>query len=141
VIAVDTNVLVYADRAEMTLHKAAVKALTRLAEGNDAWALPVFVIPEFVRVVSHPRLFEPPTPASEARDAVDRLLASPSARLLLPGDRFVGIFGDVVRTAGCQGNHVFDAQIVALCIEHGARTILSQDHDFKRFTGVELRTL
>jgi hypothetical protein len=141
VIAVDTNILVYADRAEMPLHAAALAALTRLAEGREAWALPVFVITEFARVVSHPRLFDPPTPAAEALDAIDRLLASPSARLLLPGERFIQIFGDVVRASGCGGNHVFDAQIAALCVEHGARTILSQDRDFKRFADIELRTL
>ncbi len=134
------QLLVYADRAEMPLHAAALEALTQLAEGQDAWALPVFVITEFVRV-SHPRLFDPPTPAAEALDAIDRLLASPSARLLLPGERFTQIFGDVVRASGCEGNHVFDAQIAALCVEHGARTILSQDRDFKRFAGLELRTL
>ena len=65
-IAVDTNVLVYADREELPHHARALDVLRTLAEGPEAWALPVVCLGEFVRVVSHPRLFDPPTPPDEA---------------------------------------------------------------------------
>jgi toxin-antitoxin system PIN domain toxin len=141
VIAVDTNVLVFADRSELPKHRMALRALRELAEGRDAWALPVFCLGEFVRVVSHPRLFNPPTPAVEAVAAVTALLESPSVRLLAPGRRYWAIFADLVREGGVSGNLVFDAQIAAVCLEHGARTLLTDDRDFTRFPRITVRPL
>ena len=140
-IAVDTNVLVYADRTELPKHAAALAAIRDLAEGREAWALPVFCLGEFVRVVSHPRLFDPPTPASEAVAAVAALLESPSVRLLSPGPRYWAILADLVRDGEVSGNLVFDAQIAAVCLEHGARTLLTDDRDFARFPKIALRRL
>jgi toxin-antitoxin system PIN domain toxin len=140
-IAVDTNVLVYANREEMPLHAQAVTALRKLAEGNAAWALPVFCIGEFVRVVSHPRVFDPPTPANEAIDAIEALLESPSVRLLVPGPRYVPLLRDAISSSAARGNLVFDAQIVAVCLEHGARTLLTEDRDFSRFAGITVQSI
>jgi toxin-antitoxin system PIN domain toxin len=140
-IAVDTNILVYADRSELPRHQEAVDALRGLAEGDEAWALPLFCTAEFVRVVSHPRVFDRPTPPEEALAAVDALLESPSCRLLMPGPRYWALFEQAVRDAAASGNLVFDAQIVAVCLEHGARTILTEDRDFSRFPGVTVQPL
>lgn len=140
-IAVDTNVLIHADREEMLLHGRALDALTALAEGDAAWAVPIFCIGEFVRVVSHPRVFDPPTPAPEALEFVEALLQSPSVRLLLPGPRFLSLLRDCIEEGGVQGNLVFDAQIAAVCLEHGARTLLSEDRDFSRFSKMTVQPL
>jgi len=140
-IAVDTNVLVYADRTDSPKHALAIARLTELAEGREAWALPVFCIGEFVRVVSHPRVFDPPTPAIEAVAAVAALLESPSLRLLSPGPRYWSIFADLIREGDVSGNLVFDAQIAALCLEHGARTLLTEDRDYHRFTRITVQPL
>ncbi len=140
-IAVDTNILVYADRSEMPHHKGAVASLRGLAEGDEAWALPVFCLAEFVRVVSHPRVFDPPTPPEDALAAIDALLESPSCRLLMPEGRYWALLQQAVRDSAASGNLVFDAQIVAVCLEHGARTILTEDRDFSRFPGVTVRGL
>ncbi len=61
-IAIDTNVLVYAHRAETDLHEMALDHLTSLCEGNQPWALPVPCLTEFFRVVTHPKVFTPPLP-------------------------------------------------------------------------------
>ncbi len=136
-IAVDTNILVYADRRGMPQHERALSVIRGLAEGRVAWALPVFCVGEFLRVVSHHRVFDPPTPVAEAIASIESLLASPSVRLLSPGDGYVAILAELVRASGVTGNHVFDAQIAAVCLEHGVRSILTDDHDFTRFPGVE----
>ncbi len=140
-IAVDTNILVYADREEMPLHRPALQRLRGLAEGDSAWALPLFCLGEFVRVVSHPRLFDPPTPAGEAVAALDSLLASPSVRVLTPGDRYWSLFRATMASSGASGNVVFDAQIAAVCLEYGATTLLTEDRDFTRFPGINIETL
>jgi toxin-antitoxin system PIN domain toxin len=136
---VDSNVLVKAHREEATKHDAAVQALRELTEGPAAWSIPVFVLGEFLRVVTHPRVFAPPSSIEQALAFVDSLLDSPSARLLAPGPRYRATFTQVVADAGATGNLVFDAQIAAVCLEQGATTILSDDRDFRRFSGLTVQ--
>lgn len=140
-IAIDTNILIYADREESALHAAALRAVRTLAEGDEAWAIPVFCIGEFLRVVSHDRLFDPPTPVMDAVDSVDSLLSSPSARLLAPGDRYLRLLRSLIEESAVQGNLVFDAQIAAVCLEHGATMLLTEDRDFARFRSLKPITL
>jgi len=140
-IAVDTNVLIFADREESPLHEVALRILRRLAEGHEAWAVPLFCVGEFLRVVTHDRVFDPPTPMTDAVSAVDALLGSPSSRLLVPGDRYLPLLRGVIEESGVRGNLVFDAQIAAVCLEHGATTLLTEDRDFTRFPGLNVLTL
>jgi toxin-antitoxin system PIN domain toxin len=141
VIAVDTNILIYADREASALHATALRVVRLLAEGDEAWAIPVFCVGEFLRVVSHDRLFDPPTPVMEAVDSVASLLSSPSARLLTPGDGYLRLLRSLIAESGVQGNLVFDAQIAAVCLEHGATMLLTEDRDFARFRSLKPITL
>lgn len=134
-IAVDTNILVYAHRAELPKHAVARDHLTALAESSEVWAIPAFCLGEFARVITHPKLFDPPHTPAEAAEAIERLTASPSLRILNPGPRFPALFGEAIRAAAAKGNLVYDAQIVAVCRELGARTLLTEDRDFDRFPG------
>jgi predicted nucleic acid-binding protein len=68
---------------------------------------------------------------------VERLLESPSARFVLPTPEFPTVFGDVCRLAGVRGNLAFDAQIAALCREHGVDRLLTADFGLTRFAGIE----
>lgn len=137
-IAVDTNVLVYAHRESSEYHAAAAAWLRHLAEGAVPWGLPVFVLGEFVRVVTHRRIFAAPSTLDTALDFLAALLESPTARLLAPGARFHELFATQVRRADARGNLVFDAQIAAVCAEGGAARLLTTDRDFHRFPGVEV---
>jgi toxin-antitoxin system PIN domain toxin len=141
VIAVDTNVLVYAHREEAPHYEEAHGWLRGLAEGTEPWGLPVFVLGEFVRVVTHPKVFDPPTPLEEALANISGLLESPAVRLLRPGARYWGLLEESAKRAQAHGNLLFDAQIVALCREQGVERILSEDRDFARFPEIELVTL
>lgn len=140
-IAVDTNILVYAHREELPQHRRARAEIIRLAEGHAPWGIPIFCIGEFVRVATHPRLFDPPYDSSEACDAIERILESPSLRVLCPGTGYLTLFHEAVREANAVGNLVFDAQIVAVCRESGVSTLLTEDRDFARFHGFKTRTL
>ena len=133
-IAVDTNVLVHAHRRKSPRYEAASRRVISLAEGGGRWGIPVFCLGEFLRVVTHPRILDPLSSAG-ASEAMQRLLASPSVELLLPGLRFPSLLADAVREADAIGNLVFDAQIVALCREAGVRALLTEDRDFARFPG------
>ena len=137
-IAIDTNILVYARREELGPHTRALATLTKLAEGSRLWALPVFCIGEFLRVVSHPRLFDPPTAIPAALKFIDALLQSPTARVLLPAEGYLSLLGEILGDTGVSGNLIFDAQIAALCVQSGVKQILTEDRDFTRFPDLEV---
>jgi toxin-antitoxin system PIN domain toxin len=140
-IAVDTNVLVTAHREDLAKHRAALERLTELAVGDLPWAIPVFCIGEFVRVVTHLRLFDPPSTLDEAAAALEGLLKSPTLRILSPGPRYPKLFAEALREADARGNLAFDAQIAAVCREHGTGRLLTMDKDFARFRGLQLLDL
>lgn len=138
-IALDTNVLVYARRAESAHHAAAVKLLENLAEGDAPWALPWPCIYEFLRVVTHPRVFDPPTPLDAALDGLDSLLQSPSLTLLGEGPSHVSHMFRSVESGQAAGNLAHDAHIAALALEHGVSELWTTDGDFSRFPGLRSR--
>jgi len=140
-IAVDTNILVYAHFEELPKAQSALNELRRLAEGRARWFLPVFCVGEFLRVITHPRLFTSPYSPADACKALERLLASPSLHVIYPGESFLSLFSEAIRESGVSGNLVYDAQIVALCREAGVSSLLTEDRDFDRFSGFSVSRL
>ena len=75
-IAIDTNLLVYAHRKDSPWHTAARGAIAGLAEGRAAWAIPWPCVHEFLAIVTHPRIYRAPTPLTRAIDQVSAWLKS-----------------------------------------------------------------
>jgi len=139
VIAIDTNVLVYAHRDDAPFHDAAKHHLTTLAEGRAPWAIPWPCIHEFVSTVTHSRVFRPPTPLEGAIAQVEAWMASPSLVLLAEGPAYWTELRDVLRSGRIAGPQVHDARIAALCRDHGVRELWTADRDFSRFDGLVVR--
>ena len=140
-IAIDTNIMVYAHCENSPFHKKALLKLKALSEGSELWAVPVFFFVEFVRVVTHPKLLNPPTSIEAALTVINQIKTSPSLRVLYPQARFCELFEDLCRNARVRGNLAFDAQIVAVMIENGVDTLLSEDRDFCRFSLIRVNSL
>ena len=140
-IAIDSNVLIAAHRGEHPLHAVALTRLVETAEGDLPWALPIFCLGEFLRVVTHPRVFSPPSTLEVAIEFIEQLVRSPSMRLLGAGPGYWNHLCAAVMAAKATGNLVFDAQIAAVCIEHGIERILTEDRDFARFTQLHVERL
>jgi hypothetical protein len=136
--AVDTNLLVFAEITTSPSHQRARDLVRRLAEGPQPWAIPWPSIYEFLRIVTHPRVYHPPMPIEVAIEDLTTLLASPSLVLLRETERHFAILKDVVSRSGVSGNLVYDAHIAALCIEHGVAELLTADRDFARFPGLRV---
>ena len=132
-IAVDTNILVYAHREESQWHAMAYARVAELAEGRSAWALPWPCIHEFLAIVTHPRIFTPPTPLAAAADQVGAWLESPSLILLAESDMHWRQLRDLLIAGRIAGAKVHDARIAALCLQHGVKELWSADRDFGRF--------
>jgi hypothetical protein len=66
-------------------------------------------------------------------DYLESLLASPSVRLLTPGDHYVRLLRALTEESGVRGNLVYDPQIAAGCLEHSTSMLLTENRDFTRF--------
>lgn len=136
--AVDTNVLVYAEMVASRHHRRARQVLKELAEGELPWALPWPCVYEFLRVVTHRRVYHPPTPLATALADLGAILASPSLVMLSETPRHAEVMETVVRKAGATGNLLHDAHIAALCLEHGVHELITGDRDFARFADLAI---
>ena len=132
-IAVDTNLLVYAHRPEMPFHQRARDMLSGAMAAAEPVAVPWPCAHEFLAVVSNPRIFRDPTPVGVALDAIARLFDSLDGRFLAEGEGYLQLLGRIARAAFLQGAVVHDARIAALCLYHGVRVLWSADRDFSRF--------
>jgi hypothetical protein len=138
VIAVDTNILVYAHRRDSPFHAAAMTRIQELAEGRTAWALPWPCVHEFFSVVTHPRIYRPPSSGPEAIGQVSAWLESPSLVLLSEGPAYWTFLARLLTERKITGPAVHDARIAALCLANGVRELWSSVRDFSRFP--DLRT-
>ncbi|MDH5429655.1 MAG: PIN domain-containing protein [Nitrospirota bacterium] len=132
-IAVDTNILVYAHREDSPWHESAYQQLTDLAEGTTPWAIPWPCLHEFLAIVTHPRIYNPPTPLQTACDQVDAWLESPRVLLLAETTGYWPVLQHTTLEGKIQGPSIHDARIAALCQHHGIQELWTADRDFSRF--------
>ena len=138
-IAVDSNLLVYAHREDSTWHAAAYPCLSGLAEGRAPWAVPWPCLHEFLAVVTHPRIFAPPTPLEKAVDQVEAWLESPSLILLAESEDYWLRLRALLKAGRISGPKVHDARVAALCLQNGVSELWTIDRDFSRFPGLKVR--
>lgn len=133
-VAVDTNVLVYAHRREASEHAVAIALLRALAEGNAAWAIPWPCVYEFFSVVTNPRIWgkASSTPADAWRQ-VEAWTGSPTVRLLAETDDFAAVLARFVMKPRVRGPVIHEARIAAICLAHGVQTLYTRDRDFSLF--------
>jgi len=139
VIAVDTNIVVYAHREELPRFERARAVLERLATGTEPWAIPWPCAYEFLRLVTHLSIFNPPTPLELAIETLEALLRSPSLVMIGNGPGHGAHMRQTVATGRAAGNLAHDAHIAALIMEHGVQELWTTDRDFARFTGFATR--
>jgi len=135
-IALDTNILVYAHRADSPFHGKAFSCVERLAQGNAAWCIPWSCLHEFLAIVTHERIYAPPTPLSRAIDQIEAWFESPSVVLLTESGTHWNELRGLLESGRVVGHRVHDARIAALCIAHGVRELWTADRDFNRFAGL-----
>ncbi len=132
-IAVDTNLLVYAHRQDSPFHAAAASVLRELAESPAPWALPWPCLHEFYSVITHRRIYDPPSSPEQAADQIEAWLESPSVVPLSEGETYWPTLRSILVGAKVSGPLVHAARIAALCQSHGIRELWTADRDFSRF--------
>jgi hypothetical protein len=138
-IAVDSNVLVYAHREDSPWSERAYACLGQLAEGRTPWAIPWPCVHEFLAIVTHSRIYNPPTPLDTALDQVDAWMESPSLVLLSESESYWKEARNILEVGRVTGPQVHDARVAALCRQHGVTELWTADRDFGRFPGITVR--
>ena len=137
-IAVDTNLLVYAHRRDAAFHEQAATLVRDLAEGRRRWAIPWPCVHEFLAISTHPRVYQPPSSPEQALDQVRAWRESPSLELLSEAPDHLDRLSELLLTADARGPLVHDARVAALCRSHGVTELWSVDRDFTRFPALRV---
>ena len=139
-IAVDTNVLVYAHRRESGLGDSAHALMVELAEGDGSWSIPWPCCYEFLSVVTNRRIWKDrATSQDHAWKQFQAWAGSPSMRLIGETDDFATTLGRFVQRPHVVGGVVHDARIAAICVAHGVDELLCRDRDFSLFPELRIR--
>jgi uncharacterized protein len=138
-IAIDTNLLVYAHREDSPFHEAAARHVADCAEGRAPWAVPWPCLHEFFAIATHARIYQPPSTPAQALSQIDAWLESPSLVLLAETGAHWTRLRELLGKARIAGPAVHDARIAALCLQHGVRELWTADRDFGRFAALRTR--
>jgi hypothetical protein len=138
-IAVDSNLLVYSHREDSPWHDSAYTCIAELAEGQALWAIPWPCIHEFLAIVTHPRIYDPPTPLENAISQVGAWMESPRLLLLSESEDYWQQLQSLIQSGKVCGPQVHDARIAALCSYHGVAELWTADRDFGRFPKLKVR--
>jgi hypothetical protein len=138
-IAVDSNILVYAHREESPWHKASFECVRSLAEGRAPWAIPWPCLHEFLTVSTHPRIYSPPTPLELAVEQAAAWIESPGLVLLAEDEGFWTRLQALALEGRTSGPRIHDARVAAICLQHGVDELWTIDRDFSRFPALRTR--
>jgi toxin-antitoxin system PIN domain toxin len=134
----DVNVLVYAYRGDAPDHVLYRDWLENTVNSPLAYGVSDLVLSGFLRIVTHPRVFAPPSPIVDAMRFVDVMRNRPHAVPIRPTERHWPIFKRLCETVGARGNLIPDAFLAALAIDSGSEWITT-DRDYSRFPGLHWR--
>ena len=138
-IAVDTNILVYAHRQDSDFHRPAAERIKDLAEDRAGWAIPWPCVHEFFAITTHPNIYDPPSTREQAILQMDTWLDSPTLFLLTETPDYWTRLKAALTAGKILGPMVHDARIATLCVAHGVRELWTADRDFSRFPSLHTR--
>ncbi len=137
-ILIDVNVLVHAFREDAPRHAALRPWLEGVINSDSSFGFSDLVLSGFLRIVTHPKVFTPPTPLAPALDFAEAVRSQPNCISISPGERHWSIFTRLCRECETRGNLIPDAFLAALAIESGSE-LITTDRDFSRFPGLRWR--
>jgi uncharacterized protein len=126
-IALDTNILVYGHRKDSPFHRKAYALIKELAEAKASWA-----------IVTHNKIFNPPTSPISAIEQMEAWLESPSLHLIGESSGYFEILKQKLLAGKLHGPKVHDARIASICIQNGIRLLYSSDRDYNKISGLKI---
>lgn len=137
-IAIDTNILVYAHREESPFHLRADQCVTELSESGSSWCIPWPCLHEFLVIVTHPRIYKKPTTREIAVQEIKNWMESPSFHAIGEEDDYWAVFSELLISTKVQGPQIHDLKIASICLSHKVSALWSTDRDFSRFPRLKI---
>ncbi len=137
-IAIDTNLLIYAHRTALPEHRAAQRAIQRASRDPRGWGITLPSIAEFWSVVTHPAASGGPSTPRQARGFLHELIVGAGASLWMPREGFWERLLELAGQLRVAGPRVFDLQIALTAIENGAVEVWTHDSRFVAFPGLRV---
>jgi len=137
--ALDANILLYASDRSSPFHERASAFLREVLGRRELFYLGWPSVMAYLRIATHPRIFDAPLSPEEARRNIGALIRHPWCRLLSEGDGFWERYEALGSAQAVRGNLVPDAHLAAILLAHGVRTIYTNDTDFRKFRELEVR--
>lgn len=131
----DVNILVYAHREDSPYHAQSLAWLENLINSDESFAMSELVFSGFIRIVTHSKIFNPPSSLKDALSFVDQIRNQTNCVIVSPQERHWDIFTRLCKKSNAKGNLIPDAYFAALAIETGSEWVTT-DRDFSRFEGL-----
>lgn len=138
-IAVDTNLLIYAHREDSEWHDEARNLISGLASSGNRWTIPWPCVHEFIAIATHPRIYNPPTPLKLAFATLIAWNKSPGLSFFGEGPGYFEKLERISTAGKIAGPRIHDARIAAICLNQGVSELWSADRDFSRFPNLKVR--
>jgi toxin-antitoxin system PIN domain toxin len=132
----DVNLLVYAHNLRAPQHPEAAAWWNSCLQGQEGVALAWVVILGFVRITTHPKIFQNPLPVAESLARVEEWLSLPQVQVIHPPQSHFQTWSAQLNQLASAGNLTTGAHLAALAIERGF-TLHTTDADFTRFPGLK----
>lgn len=136
-IAVDTNILIYAHRAGCPEHRAATAALERAVSNPAGWGISFSSLSEFWAQVTHPKVPGGPSTVDKASAFLNQLMGELGAVVFTPGPGFEVRLTTTARQLKASGHHIFDIQIALMALDQGAAQLWTHDKSMLRVPGLK----
>ena len=138
-IAVDSNLLIYAHKQGSPFHSLAAETIDSLRHQRAPWAVPWPCIHEFIAITTHPGIYKPASTLVQALGFLDSVFASSQLHLLSESSGYFEKLREIATSARLKGPRIHDARIAALCLHHGVSELWSADRDFSAFPQLKVR--
>lgn len=138
-IGIDTNILVYAHRSDMSFHSKADQFLSDLINDSTSIAIPYPCLSEFLSIVTNPKIFKIPSPREIALQELENFLTLPNVYCIGELTGYFSLYKEISIKAKISGGEFHDARIAAICIQHEIKVFYSADRDFNRFPKLKIK--
>lgn len=136
---IDVNILLYASDEASPLHEKAVSFLQQCANGREVFCLAWLTAMSYLRMATHPSIFERPLTPAQALGNIEALLSLPHCRAIGEEADHLRVYQDIAQAVPARGNLVPDAHLAAVLSQHGVVTLYTHDRDFRKFTFLDVR--
>ncbi len=137
-IAVDTNILIYAHRSGTDEHRPARRAIERARNSGEPWGISAASIGEFWSIVTHPRAAGRPSTPAEAAGFLQALAETAGMQTWTPGPGFAARLLACACDLDVSGPRIFDLQIALTVFDNGATQLWTHDAGFVRLPGLRI---